>query len=307
MKSLNIAIIGECMVELQQKGELLKQAFGGDTLNTAQYLSRLTHKHGIKTSYVTALGQDPFSAHMLESWESENIDTSLIARLSDKQPGLYYIETDDTGERSFHYWRNDAAAKFMFDQAESASLVDTLSGYDAVYLSGITLAILTENGRNELFKFLENFEGKVFFDNNYRPKLWASQEEAQKWYLKMLSFTDTALLTFDDEQDLYGDENVEQCIERTTNAGVKELVIKRGGKECLVVEGESANYVSANQIDNIVDTTAAGDSFSAGFLAKRLCGGTAVESAASGHAVAGTVIQYAGAIIPAEAMPELSL
>ena len=123
----------------------------------------------------------------------------------------------------------------------------------------------------------------------------------------MLSFTDTALLTFDDEQDLYGDENVEQCIERTTNAGVKELVIKRGGKECLVVEGESANYVSANQIDNIVDTTAAGDSFSAGFLAKRLCGGTAVESAASGHAVAGTVIQYAGAIIPAEAMPELSL
>ncbi|MFA0698426.1 PfkB family carbohydrate kinase, partial [Vibrio sp. 10N.222.49.C9] len=152
----------------------------GDTLNTALYLSRLTHKHGIKTSYVTALGQDPFSAHMLESWESENIDTSLIARLSDKQPGLYYIETDDTGERSFHYWRNDAAAKFMFDQAESASLVDTLSGYDAVYLSGITLAILTENGRNELFKFLENFEGKVFFDNNYRPKLWASQEEAQK-------------------------------------------------------------------------------------------------------------------------------
>ncbi|GAD79780.1 sugar kinase [Vibrio ezurae] len=307
MKPLNIAIIGECMVELQQKGELLKQAFGGDTLNTALYLSRLTHKHGIKTSYVTALGQDPFSAHMLESWESENIDTSLIARLSNKQPGLYYIETDNTGERSFHYWRSDAAAKFMFDQAESASLVDTLSGYDAVYLSGITLAILTENGRNELFKFLENFEGKVFFDNNYRPKLWASQEEAQKWYLKMLSFTDTALLTFDDEQDLYGDENVEQCIERTTNAGVKELVIKRGGKECLVVEGENANYVSANQIDNIVDTTAAGDSFSAGFLAKRLCGGTALESAASGHAVAGTVIQYAGAIIPADAMPELSL
>ncbi|WP_299689044.1 sugar kinase [uncultured Vibrio sp.] len=307
MKSLNIAIIGECMVELQQKGELLKQAFGGDTLNTALYLSRLTHKHGIKTSYVTALGQDPFSAHMLESWESENIDTSLIARLSNKQPGLYYIETDDTGERSFHYWRSDAAAKFMFDQADSTSLVDTLSGYDAVYLSGITLAILTENGRNELFKFLENFEGKVFFDNNYRPKLWASQEEAQKWYLKMLSFTDTALLTFDDEQDLYGDEHVEQCIERTTNAGVKELIIKRGGKECLVVEGENANYVSANQIDNIVDTTAAGDSFSAGFLAKRLCGGTAVESAASGHAVAGTVIQYAGAIIPAEAMPELSL
>ncbi|WP_261818098.1 2-dehydro-3-deoxygluconokinase [Vibrio gallicus] len=307
MTSLNIAIIGECMVELQQKGELLKQAFGGDTLNTALYLSRLTNSHGIKTSYVTALGQDPFSADMLNKWSAEKIDTSLISLRDDKQPGLYYIETDDTGERSFHYWRNDAAAKFMFDHAESAALLEKLNGYDAIYLTGITLAILTENGRNELFKLLESFSGKVFFDNNYRPKLWESQEVAQKWYLKMLSYTDTALLTFDDEQDLYGDEHVEQCIERTTGAGVKELIIKRGGKECLVVDGDNANYVSANVINNVVDTTAAGDSFSAGFLAKRLCGGTAQEAAAAGHAVAGTVIQYSGAIIPAEAMPELSL
>lgn len=195
----------------------------------------------------------------------------------------------------------------MFDHAESAALLEKLNGYDAIYLTGITLAILTENGRNELFKLLESFSGKVFFDNNYRPKLWESQEVAQKWYLKMLSYTDTALLTFDDEQDLYGDEHVEQCIERTTGAGVKELIIKRGGKECLVVDGDNANYVSANVINNVVDTTAAGDSFSAGFLAKRLCGGTAQEAAAAGHAVAGTVIQYSGAIIPAEAMPELSL
>ncbi|WGV97915.1 sugar kinase [Vibrio sp. YMD68] len=310
MKSFNIAVIGECMVELQTKEEGLKQAFGGDTLNTALYLSRLTKTRNVKTSYVTALGQDSFSSDMLSAWQSEGIDTRLVNRMDDKQPGLYYIETDSTGERSFFYWRNDAAARYLFDQSNAEALVGSLLEFDAVYLSGITLAILTENGRSVLFNMLEQFKakgGQVFFDNNYRPKLWASQEEAQTQYTKMLSLTDTALLTFDDEQELYGDDDVEQCIDRTAKAGVKEIVIKRGGDDCLVVDGDNASYVSPNKVTSIVDTTAAGDSFSAGFLAKRLCGGNPREAAFAGHCVAGTVIQYQGAIIPIDAMPDLSL
>ncbi|ROR20667.1 sugar kinase [Vibrio crassostreae] len=310
MKSLNIAVIGECMVELQKKQDGLKQSFGGDTLNTALYLSRLTKEQDIQTSYVTALGTDPFSIDMLKKWQAEGIDTSLVAQLDHKQPGLYYIETDETGERSFHYWRSDAAAKFMFDQPDTSALLDKLFSFDAVYLSGITLAILTENGRAQLFSFLDRFKaqgGQVFFDNNYRPKLWESQQEAISWYLKMLKYTDTALLTFDDEQELYGDESIEQCIARTSECGVKEIIIKRGAKDCLVVESQSARYVAPHPVNNIVDTTAAGDSFSAGFLAKRLSGGNASDAALSGHIVAGTVIQHPGAIIPLEATPDLSL
>ena len=117
----------------------------------------------------------------------------------------------------------------------------------------------------------------------------------------------TALLTFDDDQELYGDTDVKQCIERTSDAGVKEMIIKCGGQDCLVVEDGNITTVSALVVKNIVDTTAAGDSFSAGFLAKRFCGGTAQEAAFSGHCLAGTVIQYAGAIMPIEAMPNLSL
>lgn len=307
MNSLNIAVIGECMVELQKDGDGLKRTFGGDTLNTALYLSRLTQSHSIKTSYITALGNDPFSMDMLSKWQENGIDTSLIQQLENKQPGLYYIETDDTGERSFFYWRSNAAAKYVFDQPESPALIEKLLTFDAIYLSGITLAILTDNGRSVLFDFLEQFQGKVFFDNNYRPKLWANQQQAIDCYLKVLSYTDTALLTFDDDQELYGDTDVKQCIERTSNAGVKEIIIKCGGQDCLVVEDGNITTVSALVVKNIVDTTAAGDSFSAGFLAKRFCGGTAQEAAFSGHCLAGTVIQYAGAIMPIEAMPNLSL
>ena len=307
MTSFNIAIIGECMIELQKKEFGLKQTFGGDTLNTALYLSRLTKSHDVKTSYVTALGKGSFSQDMLDAWSAEGVDTSLIPRLEGKQPGIYYIETDATGERTFFYWRNDSAAKYLFDQPDSAALVEKLLTYDAVYLSGITLAILTKHGRDVLFDFLEQFKGQVFFDNNYRPKLWSSKEEATEWYLKMLSFTDTALLTFDDDQDLYGDVEIEECIKRTSGAGVKEIVIKCGSEHCIVVHDGKVDTVPALVIKNVVDTTAAGDSFSAGFLAKRFCGGDPLESAAAAHKLAGSVIQHQGAIIPKDAMPDLAL
>ena len=74
-----------------------------------------------------------------------------------------------------------------------------------------------------------------------------------------------------------------------------------------VIQGDSSDSVAPNIVKTVVDTTAAGDSFSAGFLAKRFCGGTASEAALAGHSVASTVIQYPGAIIPEDAMPNLSL
>ncbi|MGF1681429.1 sugar kinase [Photobacterium minamisatsumaniensis] len=308
MAAFKIAIIGECMIELQEKHSQLNRAFGGDTLNTAVYLSRLTKDKDIQTTYVTALGTDNFSEEMMTAWNAESIDTSKIIRLADKHPGLYYIETDETGERSFHYWRNDAAAKYLLEQPQSQALLSELMDFDAVYLSGISLAILTKESRDQLFTFLEAFSakgGKVLFDNNYRPKLWQDKEDAKAAYLRILSLTDIALLTFDDEQMLYGDETVEDCIARTQAAGVKEIAIKRGKDACLVVEQDSHTFVPALVAKSVVDTTAAGDSFSGGYLAKRFTGGSATEAAHAGHQVASTVIQYQGAVIPADAMPNI--
>ncbi|POC16564.1 PfkB family carbohydrate kinase, partial [Vibrio vulnificus] len=63
--------------------------------------------------------------------------------------------------------------------------------------------------------------------------------------------------------------------------------------------------VAPLKIDNVIDTTAAGDSFSAGYLAKRILGGDCQQAAFAGHTVAGHVIQHRGAIIPREAMPTI--
>jgi 2-dehydro-3-deoxygluconokinase len=52
-----------------------------------------------------------------------------------------------------------------------------------------------------------------------------------------------------------------------------------------------------------VDTTAAGDSFNAGYLAARINGAMPRDAAAAGHRLAGAVIMAPGAVIPKDAMP----
>jgi len=304
MADLNIALIGECMIELQQIGQNVRKGFGGDTLNTAVYLSRLTAGKSVNVSYVTALGQDKISQEMVDNWNSEGIDTTLVQRSATKQPGLYMVETDDEGERSFLYWRNDSAAKYWLESA-SEELLESLVKQDAIYLSAISLAILSPESREKLFDLLgrcKDAGGKVIFDNNYRPQLWNSAEEAAENYKRLLAVTHTGLLTFDDEQEVFGDTCLEECIARTCELGVQEIVIKRGGKECLIVNSEETISVEANTVpkEKVVDTNAAGDSFAAGYMSKRLLGASCVDAAKKAHNVAGTVIQHKGAIIDAQ-------
>lgn len=310
MTQQKIAVIGECMIELSQRGSDMSRGFGGDTLNTAVYIARQVSPQALRVDYVTALGKDSFSNEMIAAWHSEALHTDLIQRLDNKLPGLYVIETDPSGERTFWYWRNDAAARFWLDGDRSAEICQRLAHYDYLYLSGISLAILSPQSREKLYVLLANCRangGKVIFDNNYRPRLWQSREEAQAAYRTMLSFTDIAFLTLDDETLLWGEADCATVIERTRTAGVGEIVIKRGADACVVDTGTGPQLeIPAVRLPaaSIVDTTAAGDSFSAGYLAIRLTGGSAEAAARRGHLTASTVIQHRGAIIPLSAMPE---
>jgi 2-dehydro-3-deoxygluconokinase len=88
---------------------------------------------------------------------------------------------------------------------------------------------------------------------------------------------------------------------------IQEIVIKRGASQTLVLSQEQTGWtaVDTQAVDKVVDTTAAGDSFAAGYLSRRLLGHTAVASASFGNLVASRVVQHRGAIIPVEAMKDL--
>lgn len=304
--SQRIAVIGECMIELHGEPPHLTQGFAGDTLNTAVYLARLTEPDPVKVSYITAIGTDPFSDRMLDFWGHEGIDCSNVLRLADRNPGLYIVSVDDNGERSFTYWRGESAAKAMFSCTGAEDNLSALREFDWIYLSGITLAILPDESRSKLFHSLQlakNGGSRIVFDNNYRPRLWPDAATARRFYDELLPLCDIALLTLDDEQLLCPQWTQEQIIAHSRTLGVPELVIKRGAEPCLIYTDMGETQVAAEKVAKVVDTTAAGDSFSAGYLAARVHGLSVEAAARQGHALASRVIQFPGALIDRQCMP----
>jgi 2-dehydro-3-deoxygluconokinase len=300
---MKVACIGECMVEFAQSdGNLFRRGFGGDTLNTALYLSRL----GIDTSYVTALGDDPLSEAMLSAWRVENIRTDDVLRVPGRVPGLYMIERDARGERSFLYWRDRAPARELFDRADD-SMLERLADFDWLYFSGISLSLYGETGRAKLRELLAAARkrgGRIAFDGNYRPRGWADKETAQRAFSEILALVDLALPTLDDEQMLFGDADAEACVARLKAAGIGEVVVKRGALGCLIDADGARSDIAPPHALQPVDTTAAGDSFNAGYLAARINGAPPKEAARIGHRLAGAVIMTPGAVIPRDAMPK---
>jgi 2-dehydro-3-deoxygluconokinase len=296
------------MIELRgQAFGTLQQGFGGDTLNTAVYLARLCRNEDILVSYATALGTDSFSDHMIAAWRSETIDTSLVRRLDDLLPGLYAIQVDPSGERQFFYWRDASAARSYFASPSTPLEEAAASALSAFYLSGISLAILPPEGRERLLAVQERVRangGMVAFDNNFRPRLWPSIAEARAIYDRAYALSDVVLVTLDDEIALWGESSADQALERVLALEAPEVVVKQGAQPTLVkVAGSPLASVAVEPTPRIVDTTAAGDSFAGAYLAMRLIGMPPVTAARAANRLAAVVIQYPGAIIPANAMP----
>jgi 2-dehydro-3-deoxygluconokinase len=303
-----VACIGECMVELRERPDgLLSRGFGGDTLNTALYLARL----GLAVDYITVLGTDHFSDAMLAAWQAEGIGTGNVLRLPDCLPGLYLIQTDPDGERRFAYWRDSAPARRLFDPPQAALVEAALLRFDVIYLSGITLSLFGPAARARLFDSLDRFRslgGCVVFDTNFRQRGWPDHAAARLVYSQMMSRSDVIFASVEDHALLFATadkdrEVASRSAECWLEGVVPEIVLKLEAPECRIFWAGGDAVVSAVAADPVVDTTAAGDSFAAGYMAARLQGDAPHEAAAEGHRLARIVVGHPGAIIPQAAMP----
>ncbi|TGD71949.1 sugar kinase [Mangrovimicrobium sediminis] len=289
------------MVELAptEIADNYRLGFAGDSFNTAITLARF----GVPTAYATALGDDPFSARILDLLLGEGIEQTLVERYPGRQPGLYAITNDADGERSFHYWRSESPARELWaHDAQRERLERQLRSYSMLYLSGITLAILRADARTRLLAFLADYRrdgGSVAFDSNYRPRLWPDAGAARHAIGEFLhTATDIALLTLEDEQLLWGDGDAGAVIQRHSEGAAGEIVIKRGGEPVLLFADDRLQQVPVPAVAGIVDTTGAGDAFNAGYLAARYRGARAESAVQQGNRAAAAVIQRRGGVVP---------
>ena len=304
--SKTLISIGECMAELQATdGGLYRLGFAGDTLNTAWYMRALTRAEDVTVDYATAVGTDSLSSRMLAFLQANGVGSRFIREVPDRTVGLYLI-TLTGAERNFTYWRSASAARLLAEDNEA--LAAALSQADAIYFSGITLAILSPGHRKNLLSGLQEMKGRgatIAFDSNARRRLWPSDRAMKAAMVEGYKASTLALPTFSDDQALFGDATPEDCAKRIAGYGVKEIVVKDGGNPCVVSVGANLFSVAPEPVQDIVDTTGAGDSFNAGYLAARLSNREPPEAAKLGHCVAGRVIRERGALLAMASFSDL--
>ncbi|MHA0336181.1 sugar kinase [Sphingomonas aquatilis] len=299
---MRIVVAGEGMLELSRgrtatavapDAPTWRLGYGGDTLNTAIHLAR----GGDRVAYLTALGVDPFSEGLRDDWTSEGLDTSLILTDPARLPGLYAIQTDAEGERTFSYWRGDSAARQMFALPAAEAAIATAEAADLLVFSLISLAILPDAGRSALLSLAGRMraQGKqVAFDGNYRARLWADAAEARQWRDHAIACCSIGLPTLEDECAMESaSASATDTAARWRATGAATVIVKLGADGCLLPDGE---ILPPPQRLMPIDTSGAGDAFNAGYLHATLRGADPRAAALAGHRLAGWVVMRAGAV-----------
>jgi len=297
-KNTSVLSIGECMVELSSTGNnTYSMGFAGDTFNAAWYLRRLLPLDW-EVSYFSTVGTDPTSDDMISFMRTSGINTDHIAQLNGKTAGLYMIQLKE-GERSFSYWRDTSAARQLAQDADRLDAAIFSAGI--VIFSGITMAILPPEGRNNLLSALGRARANgctIVFDPNLRPHLWANTTLMCNEVSRAAKTADIVLPSFDDEKEFFGDDTPEDTSQRYCDLGVGLVVVKNGADEMLVRDGVNDFLrFTPERIENPVDTTAAGDSFNAGFLSSLISGDDIDTAIRAGAALSAKVINHHGALV----------
>lgn len=293
-----VICIGECMVELRSTGsDVFARSYAGDVYNTAVYLKRSLPE--ARVGLLTCTGDDIMSGAMRAAWKREGIDDDAAFTERGGTPGLYLIETDSRGERTFHYWRSHSAARRWW--AHLRELPDLLSGADLVYFSGISLAILPEDDCQEALRSLARLKGQVrlAFDPNVRLKLWRSSERARDIMLAAAKLADILLPSADDAEFLLGTAIPHEQLKAFGELRVGHVALTLGAAGCLVLDQGSVTRLDNPHTPTVVDTSGAGDAFNGAYLAATLRGAAPVAAANEGLMLGARVVSHAGAVVPA--------
>lgn len=167
--------------------------------------------------------------------------------------------------------------------------------------------ILPPAARGHLLQALAAFRaggGLVAFDPNIRPALWPDAATMRAGISAGYASAGIALPTIEDDAALFGAASPVGCAHRIAALGPYEIVVKNGPAPALLHSAGRQSRLPLRKVVSPLDTTAAGDSFNAGWLAARLGSACATEAVLAGQHLAARVILHRGALMPMAGVQE---
>ena len=294
-QKIDIAVIGECLIELSTNGSLadtstLNKYFGGDTITTAVAVARL----GGKVSYLTKVGNDGFSEFILSSLKKENIDTSLI-KTNDEQNGMYIVSHTLDKKEVLYYKRKTAATKLSVEDID----LETLKKLKLVYSTGVVQSLSASSRElvKETFRLAKENDVITAYDPNY-TSCFMNSADTKEYFEEIIDLTDIVFLSLkNDAVRLYEMDSIDKTMNYFWDRGVKVVVIKSH-----IDNGYYTGYngeISFTEFYNTqkaIDTTASGDVFNGGFLYAITNGYTPNDATKFASVVSGLQTQNYGAI-----------
>ncbi len=294
-QKIDIAIIGECLIELSANGSLadtstLNKYFGGDTVTTAVAVARL----GGNVTYLTKVGNDGFSEFILSSLKKENIDTSLI-KTNEEQNGMYIVSHTLDKKEVLYYKRKTAATKLSINDIDE----DSIKKLKLIYSTGVVQSLSASSRElvRESFRIAKENDVMTSYDPNY-TSCFMNSDDTKEYFEEIVDFTDIIFLSLkNDAAQLYEFTSIDKVMNYFWDRGVKIVVIKSH-----IDNGYYTGYkgdISFTEFYNTqkaIDVTASGDVFNGGFLYALTNGYSPANAAKFASVVSGLQTQNYGAI-----------
>ncbi len=292
-KQFDLIGIGECLIELfEEAPHIYRQSVAGDVFNSLFYASRL----GLKTGFISTFGSDNLTKNIIEVMDREGMDRSCTSLSKTKTNGLYLISTNESGDPHYSFWRSDSAARETLQTIDIKKLEDYIASSKYFHFSAIALAIVYE--REILISLLKKLHGKtiITFDTNFRKGLWDDIGKLNTFIESASSFVDVLFVSKSDDENIFGVRTAEEAMKQYQEFGYNMIIYKQGGYDVLAWNGNTTIRVPAIKEVKVVDATAAGDAFNAGFINAQIKGENIRDSIYFGNQCAADVIGIKGAL-----------
>lgn len=244
---------------------------GGGIANSACVLAGL----GMTPRLVAKTGRDILAQLEVSELQAAGADVSAIQTDERAATGLTFVPVIPSGERTLVSHRG---ANRLLKPTEITPAI--LDGAKLLHLSGY--ALMNSPQKEAAWKAVRLAQARgipVSLDSGVDPIRRAKTD-----FLKLMGEIQVAILGMDEVCALYGPGTADECLEALFARGIRVAAIKMGARGSLLASSEARVTIPAFPVDT-VDTTGAGDSFSAGLIFGQVRG----LSLAAGGFLAGTL------------------